>query len=238
MNSLQINNLKIIAGEFEVNISNLKLPSNDYFVLMGSTGSGKSLLIKTLCGLIRPINGEIHIDNCNISHLPPRDRNIGYVPQGSLLFPHLSVENNIIFPLKIKKRYNSSEIKNINGIIDLFEIRHLLKRIPITLSGGEKQKVALARALATFPKILILDEPVSALDEPSRRELCQLLLKLKTKMNLTTIHVCHSIDEAELVADSVGIMDKGELLQVGTLPKIQKSPNSEIVAKIINKPIS
>ena len=234
MNSLKIENLTVRAGNFTIDNLSLSLEPGEYFVLMGATGSGKSLLVKTICGLQRPVKGKISIGNNDITALPPRQRNLGYVPQDSLLFPHLNVSNNIFFATNICRKNRDDRVAKTNELIEMFGLQQLLKRIPVTLSGGEQQKTALVRAMAANPRILLLDEPVSALDEPTRKEFCALLKNLREKMKMTTIHVCHSIAEAESVADRVGIMAKGRLLQIGTIAQLRLKPATPEVSRIVN----
>lgn len=197
---LKLKNVSIQAGTFALNDFTLNVTQGDYFVLMGRTGSGKSLLLKAICGLVKVKTGQILIDEQDVTHAEPRLRNIGYVPQNSDLFPHLTVEQNLIFPLKIRGKSRKQALATIPRTVERLDIKHLLERSPIHLSGGERQKVALGRALLTNPKLLVLDEPVSALDETSRSEICELLKDVQEEFKLTTIHVCHNQNEADQLA--------------------------------------
>ena len=210
--SVKIENLSINAGDFSLSSLNLEVASGEYFVLMGRTGSGKSLILKSICGLQPVASGTIRVNNRDITNIEPRARKIGYVPQNSDLFPHLSVERNIRFPLDVRGVPSKDSEEKIKELAGILQIDHLLLRTTQNLSGGERQKVALARALAATPDLLILDEPVSALDEPTRHDICSKLATVQSKLKITTIHVCHTLAEAESVADRIGHMHevKGE----------------------------
>ena len=231
---LAVTKLNLLAGNFNLKAIDLTVAKGEYFVLMGATGSGKSLLVKSICGIGRINSGAIHIAGKRVDHLEPRFRKVGYVPQESNLFPHMSVMDNIIFPLRVRKISKTLARTKVNEIIDMLGLRHLINRSPISLSGGERQKTALARALATTPNLLILDEPVSAVDEPTRREICKDLRRVQRKFNLATIHVCHSLEEAQSVSDRAGIMHSGEIVQTGTLADISAKPNCPEVARLLN----
>ncbi|MFW6062118.1 MAG: ATP-binding cassette domain-containing protein, partial [Planctomycetota bacterium] len=194
---LRVRSVHLQAGEFRVEDVDVDVAAGEYFVLMGATGSGKSLLVTAVCGLRRVVCGRIEIGGRDVTGLAPRRRGVGYVPQESGLFPHLSVKRNLLFP----SRRAGARRRHIDEIIDMLEIGYLLDRWPGGLSGGERQKVALARALARQPKLLLLDEPVSALDEPTRREVCELLGRVQQQFRVATVHVCHSLTEARQVAD-------------------------------------
>lgn len=233
---LQIKNASLRAGDFTVNDINLTIASKEYFVLMGPTGSGKSLLVKAICGIIPIQKGSIHIDGKDVTNLEPGRRQVGYVPQNSSLFPHLSVECNILFPLKIRKVSKKDALKKTAPIIDALNISSLLERSTLNLSGGEQQKVALARALSFNPRLLILDEPVSALDEPTRCEICGLLKTIQQDFSITTIHVCHNLEEARIVSDRLAIFSQGSIVQTDTLENLIANPKADIVKKILRLP--
>ena len=146
---------------------------------------------------------------------------------------HLSVRQNLTFAPQVGGMSHRQACKDIEKIVDALKIGHLLSRSAASLSGGEQQKVALGRALARRPKLLILDEPVSAVDEPSRFEICQLLQKVQKEFAVTTIHVCHNMEEAKLVSDIVGIMSQGRLVQVDTLENLQANPANEQVRRLL-----
>ena len=234
MKALAIEQLKMHAGSFQVDVANLEIGENEYFVLMGMTGSGKSLLLKAVCGLARIESGKIWIQGRDVSELAPRFRTIGYVPQEGGLFPHLNVLQNIVFPLSAKGKQRQAAMQKASGMIDSLHISNLLDRSIRNLSGGERQKVALARAMTQQPEILVLDEPVSALDEPTRRDICRELRRVQKEFGVATLHVCHSRDEAELVADRVGIMYKGTLLETGTLDDLTHRTKHEAVQRLLN----
>lgn len=221
------------AGDFEVLDVSLEVKEEDYFVLMGATGSGKSLLMKAICGLRQVKAGTVVIDGEDVTELEPRVRQIGYVPQGSGLFVHLNVERNLTFGPEVAGRSRKQAKAEIERIVESLGIGHLWDRSAGSLSGGEQQKVALGRALARKPKLLILDEPVSAVDEPTRFEICQTLLKVQKDFAVTTIHVCHSIEEARLVSDVVGVMSEGRLVQVDTLENLMKKPADDQVKRLL-----
>ncbi len=231
---LHLKNISLQAGQFHLKDISLDVSPADYFVLMGPTGSGKSLLIKSICGLISAEQGRIIIDGTDITKIEPKNRQIGYVPQDSALFPHLNVQRNLAFALEIAGAAHSEINHEIEKIVDTLNISHLLERSTVNLSGGERQKVALGRALLRKPKLLVLDEPVSALDEPARAEICRILRQVQQSFSLTTFHVCHSIAEARLVSDNMGIMSNGELIQVDTLDNIIKKPANQQVEKLLN----
>lgn len=230
---LQIKNTFFKAGDFTVDNIDLTVESKEFFVIMGPTGSGKSLLVKAICGIIPIQSGSIHIDGKDVTNLEPRKRQVGYVPQNSSLFPHLSVSDNILFPLKIRKINRKEALKKTAPIIDALNISSLLERTTLNLSGGEQQKVALARALSFNPKLLILDEPVSALDEPTRCEICGLLKTIQQDFSITTIHICHNLEEARIVSDRIAIISNGRIVQTDTLDNLIDKPEVGIVRKIL-----
>ena len=231
MKALEVNHLAATAGTFRLGPLDLQVEAGAYLVLMGATGSGKSLLIKSLCGLLRPDAGQIRLSGADVTALPPRLRGIGYVPQTSALFPHLSVARNITFAAWAQGVPPAPALAAAGDIIDALLLAPLLERRPPTLSGGERQKVALARALCARPRLLLLDEPVSALDEPSRREVCATLKEVHRRFAVTTLHVCHSLDEARSVATHLGIMEAGRLLCVGALAELLANPPDHPAAR-------
>lgn len=172
------------AGDFRLRDVNLQVAAGEYFVLLGPTGSGKSLLLKCLCGLVRAVSGTICVNGQDVTHLEPRRRRIGYVPQDCGLFPHMDVAHNIAFPLRARGRSLREALARVTPLAQALGIEPLLDRSPVGLSGGESQKVALARALASRPQLLLLDEPVSALDEPSRKEACSELRRVQEQFGI------------------------------------------------------
>ena len=231
---LSINNLCLRAGNFRVRNVALEVGASEYFVLMGQTGSGKSLLVKAVCGLIRAESGRVIIDDRDVTDDEPRRRRVGYVPQDSGLFPHLNVEGNLVFSLRARGMRRGRAVGKVAPIIESLGIGDLLKRSTVNLSGGETQKVALGRALASDPALLVLDEPVSALDEPTRREICGVLRRVQRQFGVSTIHVCHSLGEARSVADRVGIMHAGRLVQTGEIDELAANPANDAVARLVS----
>ncbi len=231
---LRVEDLQLRAGDFRLKDIQLRVGPKEYFTLMGPTGSGKSLLIKCLCGLIRPAGGRIFIAGREVTSLEPRFRRIGYVPQECGLFPHMDVARNITFSLRVKGVRGEKASKRIEPLIETLSLGPLLGRSTTTLSGGERQKVAVARALAGDPQLLILDEPVSALDEPTRREVCLALRRVQRHLGVPTIHICHSVVEAKLVSDRVGVLVGGKLVQTGTLEELIREPAADSVRRLLN----
>jgi len=226
-------NLNFSIGDFRLRNVDIKVEKGKYFVLLGPAGSGKSIFLECLCGIRRVEKGSIFIDGRIVTNLEPRQRNIGYVPQDYALFKHLSVEDNITFALKVKGQSKSKRNEAAEGIAEVLGIKHLLKRRIAGLSGGEKQRVALGRALVAKPSVLLMDEPVCALDEARRQEICALLRKISDDLNLTVIHVSHNIEEAFSVADGAAIISEGQLQQTGTLNKLLREPANEYVARFM-----
>ncbi len=226
-------------GDFRLDQFNLEVAQGQYFVLLGPPGSGKTIFLECLCGLKRVKSGHIYIDGRDVTSLEPQMRNIGYVPQDYALFPHLSVECNIAFGLRARRSrrrrgYHRGEISSkVIQVAEMLGIGHLLTRSTNALSGGEKQRVALARALVTEPKVLLLDEPVCALDEATRKNVCSLLHRIQRQLGLTTIHVSHNLEEAFSVADRAAILHQGILQQIGPINQLLRQPQNEFVARFM-----
>jgi molybdate/tungstate transport system ATP-binding protein len=230
---LRVEQLTLGAGDFRLREVTFAVAAKEYFVVMGPTGSGKTLLLKAVCGLIRVETGRIAIDGADVTDLEPRLRRVGYVPQDSGLFPHLSVARNITFGLRAAGVRHGEAMARTEPLVEILGLRSLLERSTLHLSGGERQKVALARALAIQPALLLLDEPVSALDEPTRREICHLLRRVQSRFGVSTLHVCHNRQEARDLADRVGVMSGGRLVQVGTLEELADRPADPVVRQLL-----
>lgn len=208
---IECKGLTIEQGDFKLSEVDFKIEEGEYAVLMGQTGSGKTTILEAICGL-RPIkSGSILLDDREISKLKPAEREIGYVPQDGALFSTMNVAANLGFGLRIRKWSKKKQTNRIDELADLLGISHLINRKTEGLSGGEQQRVALGRALSFYPRIICLDEPLSALDEKTKEEMYQLLLKLKMELNITALHISHSKSEAVKLADKVLEIENGVL---------------------------
>ncbi|RLI27345.1 MAG: hypothetical protein DRO52_00435 [Candidatus Hecatellales archaeon] len=218
-------------SEFSVEDACLDCSRGEYFVVMGPTGAGKTLLLQLIAGIYYPESGKIFINGRDVTFHPPEKRNVGYVPQNYALFPHLNVHDNIAYGLKFKG-YSKPEIeKTVREIAEHLEIGSLLQRNVETLSGGEQQRVALARALAVNPLILLLDEPLSALDSKTRENLRGYLRRINRVFRVTVVHVTHDLVEAVSLADRMAVMSRGRILQVDRPEQILTRPSSPFIAE-------
>jgi ABC-type Fe3+/spermidine/putrescine transport system ATPase subunit len=230
---LELKEVRARAGDFELDRVSVTVPSQSYAVLLGPPGSGKSVLIETICGLRRVDAGRIFLERNDITDLAPRDRRIGYVPQDYALFRTKPVRKNILFGLRARGVSCHEAAERIRPIIDLLELEPLLDRWPGTLSGGEQQRVALARALATRPRLLLLDEPVSALDESTRDTVCRELRRIQGELGITTLHISHNLEEAFSVADVALVMRNGAIVQSGSMDDLVRRPDTPFVARFL-----
>jgi len=230
---IDVTDLTYSIGDFQLRNISLEVADGEYFVLLGKPGSGKSVFLECLCGLNRISAGTIEIAGEDVTSAEPRDRGIGYVPQDYALFPTKLVRDNIIFGLRVRSIPRSEIESRLDGISELLNIKHLLDRSIPGLSGGEQQKVALARALIIQPKVLLLDEPVSALDEATRETVCMELKRIQRETRTTTIHVSHNFEETKIVADRVGILRAGQLTQVGAPDEVFNHPADADVADFL-----
>lgn len=229
---LKIENLNCKVGNFYLKNINLEIRKTEYFVLLGPTGNGKTTLLKSILGLNKITSGKIFTDDKEITNFLPEERNIGFLPQNYLLFPNMNVFENIAFGLKIKKK--SDEIKNeVMKIAKLLNIDALLNRGINNLSGGEAQRVALARALVVKPKVLLLDEPFSGIHEGLKNELWFELKNILKKLKTATIHITHNLDEGYAVADKMGIIINGEIIQQDTTDEIFSRPKNIAIAEFL-----
>ena len=230
---INVTDLTYNVGDFQLDNISLEIADGEYFVLLGKPGSGKSVFLECICGLNRISSGKIEIAGADVTFAEPRDRGIGYVPQDYALFPTKLVRDNIIFGLHVRA-IPRAEIENrLDSIVEFLNINYLLDRSIHGLSGGEQQKVALARALIVQPEVLLLDEPVSALDEAMRETVCMELKHIQQETGTTMIHVCHSFEETRIVADRVGILRSGQLAQVGTPDEVFNHPADTDIASFL-----
>lgn len=206
---IKLQNVSIHAGTFRLEGVSMEVPRGDYAVLMGRTGRGKTTILETICGLRKVAAGKILIDSTDVTDWMPGDRQIGYVPQDLALFPTLSVSEHLAFALRLRKWAQEIIEARISELAEVLGITSLLDRSVHALSGGESQRVALGRALSFRPAVLLLDEPLSALDESTRSEMHELLNRVKQTTGVTTLHVTHSNEEAEALADHRFVLENG-----------------------------
>lgn len=232
MSFVEIKNFEKSFGDTKVlkNLS-LNIEEGEFITLLGPSGCGKSTLLRCIAGLNSIDNGSIFIDNKDMTNTLPKDRHIGMVFQNYALFPNMTVWENIEFGLKMKKEKDYDE--KIKSIIDMVELNGKENYYPNELSGGQQQRVAFARALITRPKILLLDESLSALDAKIRKSLRDKLRKIQKQLGITTIFVTHDQEEALAVSDRVFVMNKGEISQFGTPEEIYTNPANEFMVDFI-----
>ncbi len=233
--------MKICADDYSVSLGGfslknitLEIQEKEIYAILGKTGSGKSVLLESLAGFYEPASGSISYDNINVRDIPLEDRNIGFVYQDYGLFPHMNVRDNIEFGLKMKKVGPDERHRRSDELMEELNIAHLAKRMPGNLSGGEQQRAALARALITRPQILFMDEPFSALDPNTKLRMYDLIKKLHAEFECTIIFVTHDFNEAEVMADRVGIVIDGQLRAVCTADKLRSFNDDPDVAEFLN----
>src|SRR5499426_793662 len=226
---------KQFAAVAAVERVSLDIFPGEFFALLGPSGCGKTTLLRLLAGLDTPDEGRILLDGEDIAPVPPYRRPINMMFQSYALFPHLTVEGNVAFGLKQEGLPKNEIAARVAEMLALVKLDGLGKRKPHQLSGGQRQRVALARSLAKRPRILLLDEPLAALDKKLRGETQFELMNLQEKLGLTFIIVTHDQQEAMIVADRIGLMDHGRLIQVATPPEIYEQPNSRWVADFIGE---
>lgn len=232
--------LKNITKKFGSTIAakdfSCELPDGHLICVLGPSGCGKSTILNMLCGIVQPTEGQIFFDDEDVTKLPPDQRNIGMVFQNYALYPHLTVLENISFPLEIKKVPKKERFEKAKEIAKLVQVDSLLKRYPAELSGGQQQRVAIARALIKNPKILLMDEPLSNLDARLRLEMREEIRRIQLETGVTTIFVTHDQDEAMSISDSIILMKDGVLAQEGLCTELYNQPNSKFVADFLGNP--
>ena len=236
LQSLSLDRVSKTYGEVKaLDEVSLKVERGEFLTLLGPSGSGKTTLLMAIAGFVAPSSGEISLDGAPIQHLPPERRNFGMVFQGYALFPHLSVFRNIAFPLEVRRRPRAEIERRVRQALDLVQLGALAERLPRQLSGGQQQRVALARALVFTPHLLLLDEPLSALDRKMRAEVQLELKALHRRIGLTFIYVTHDQEEALSMSDRVAILRNGKLLQHGPPQALYERPATRFVAEFLGK---
>lgn len=223
---------KRLGENLALNEVSFEVAKGQYFVLLGASGVGKSVLFDIIAGLMCPDSGLVVLDSTDITYEKIQDRNIGLVFQDNLLFPHMTVYDNLAYSLKCRKLTKSQIRNHVAGLAEDFAITALLKRKPQTLSGGQAQRVALARAIASEPKCLLLDEPISSLDARSRPQIRALLRQINAR-GQTIVHVTHDYTEAVSLGTDIAVMEDGRIVQRGSIDEIFQHPKSEFIAHFV-----
>ena len=225
---LKLENIHKTFDDFNIQNVNLSVDEGDYYVILGKSGTGKTLILEMIAGLLLPDKGQIWLNKKDITNAKVKDRNVGLVFQDYAIFPHKSVFKNIAYPVKGKKQLK----ERVSSLAKQTGVEHLLHRFPSTLSGGEVQRTVLARTLAAEPKVLLLDEPLTSLDVQFKKELQGLLRELN-RQGKTIVHVTHDYEEALSLANKVAVMHEGKVVQQGKVNEVFRNPANKFIADFV-----
>jgi putrescine transport system ATP-binding protein len=225
--------VKVFGATTAVQHVDLSIRKSEIFALLGSSGCGKSTLLRLLAGFETPTSGRILLDGDNLAHMPPYRRPVNMMFQSYALFPHMTAEANIAFGLKQEGRSRAEINERVAAALDLVQMSRFARRKPHQLSGGQQQRIALARSLVKRPKLLLLDEPMSALDKQIRQRTQLELIDILDQVGVTCIMVTHDQEEAMAMADRIAVMSEGRIVQVGTPHEVYENPNSRFCAEFI-----
>ncbi|MFZ3130025.1 MAG: ATP-binding cassette domain-containing protein [Desulfosporosinus sp.] len=230
---VQIKDFSIQLGKFKLDSINLDIYQKEIFAVLGKTGSGKTVLLESVAGFYRSASGKVKIEGKSVADVPLEKRKVGFVYQDSGLFPHMNVYDNICYGLKMQKVDKSLRRKIIDETAEILSISHIFKQYPGTLSGGERQRAALARVLVLKPKILLMDEPFSALDPVTKQMMYKQIEEIHNIFGCTILFVTHDFNEAQRMANRIGIMVKGELNIIRKSEDLFKRCDDEEVNKFL-----
>jgi putative spermidine/putrescine transport system ATP-binding protein len=234
--TLELHGLAKSYGSFvAVEGADLTVGRGTFLTLLGPSGSGKTTILSMIAGFTEPSSGQIFLDGREITNEPPEKRQFGMVFQGYALFPHMTVAENVAFPLRVRGMSKAEREEKVRGALDLVQLSQFAGRLPKQLSGGQQQRVALARALVFEPALLLLDEPLSALDKKLRAELQEELRALHRRIGRTFINVTHDQEEAMSLSDSVAILNHGRIIQLGAPEALYEQPRTRFVADFLGK---
>lgn len=216
-----------------VDNTDLEIRDGEFFSMLGPSGSGKTTCLRMIAGFDRPTSGQIYLYGQDVSNLPPYDRDVNTVFQDYALFPHMNVGDNIAYGLMIKKVPTAERMKQVDEMLELVQLKGFAGRKPSQLSGGQRQRVALARALINHPKVLLLDEPLGALDLKLRQQMQVELKAIQQRVGITFIFVTHDQEEALTMSDRIAVFSQGKIEQIGTPSEVYEKPASPFVAGFV-----
>ena len=234
--SIEIRNLRVRRGSFVLDVPALDVHRHEIFAILGSTGSGKTVLMEAIAGACTWERGEILLDGKRADTLPIQQRHLGILYQDYALFPHMTVRENMAFPLKLRKVDKAEIDRRVNQAAEILDITQYLDRKPKALSGGQRQRVAIGRAIVREPKVLLMDEPLSNLDAKLRNQMRAEIIKLRQRINTTFVYVTHDQTEAMTLGDRIVIMKDGFVQQIGTPQEVFEKPINIFVAGFIGTP--
>jgi putative spermidine/putrescine transport system ATP-binding protein len=214
---------------------NLDIAAGEFLTLLGPSGSGKTTTLMMLAGFETPTSGEIFVGDRSVTAIPPSQRNIGMVFQSYALFPHMTVFENVAFPLRMRKKSASEQEAQVRQVLEIVDLAHLGGRYPRQLSGGQQQRVALARAVVFEPPVLLMDEPLSALDKYLRSHLQTEIKRIQRDLGVTVVYVTHDQDEAMTMSDRICVMHQGHIRQLGTPEELYERPVDQFVAGFLGE---
>ena len=237
MAGLTIKNVsKTFGKQMVLDDISIELATGELLVLLGPSGCGKTTLLRLIAGLEQPDSGEVHLEDKRIDHLLPKDRKVAMVFQNYALYPHMSVEKNLAFPLKVSGVSRDEIAQSVASIAELLGLTEKLTDRPGQLSGGQRQRVALGRAIIRRPSLFLLDEPLSNLDADLRARMRLEIVRLQKDLKVTTVHVTHDQVEALTMGDRIALLHEGKLVQVGTPQELYQNPNCVFTARFIGTP--
>ena len=214
---------------------NLDIPKGEFLTMLGPSGSGKTTCLMMLAGFETPTSGEIYLDGEPISNIPPNKRGIGMVFQNYALFPHMTVKENLMFPLEVRKISSDEITKKVNNALEMVELQDFGNRMPLQLSGGQQQRVALARALVFEPRLVLMDEPLGALDKNLREQMQYEIKHIHEKIGITVVYVTHDQSEALTMSNRIAVFNDGKIQQISSPDVLYEKPTSAFVAQFIGE---